>query len=702
MRRIVVALVSLLLLAGSAAAAVSATNTPPGPGAPGIGDPYFPKDGNGGYDVRHYRIHVTYDPATNGLVGRVEIRARSLQALSRLNLDLVGLKVDAVRVDDASAAWSRTAHELKVTPKHAIAKGHRFSVVVRYHGVPKVLNEPALGESGVFPTADGALVVGQPHVAATWFPVNDHPSDKATYSVSITVPKGLEALSNGYLSSKRTRGATTTWNWRMTKPMASYLATATTGQFNLKTYKRDGLSFIDAIDPVLFRKPLPRTGGQYVLSGGDDNGYKRLIRTIAVPAGGGRLTFHVTRNTERTWDFFAVEANPVGTNDWTTLPDLNGHSSQDTGNSCFSWQQIHPFLAHYQGFDAQDNCTPTGTTGSWNAVSGASDGYETWSVDLSAYAGKRVQLALSVISDETVSNPGAWVDDIAGPGGQGTTSFEPDGNTMDGWVASAPPAGSPANVSTWRVASSDPRPSTGANARAALDREPAALRFLATILGPYPFKQAGGIVDDDPSIGFALENQTRPIYSKDFFTVAGEENDSVITHELAHQWIGDNLALYRWRDIWLNEGFATYMEWLWSEDQGRDSADDIFGFYTGIPADDPFWQLTIGDPGPANLFDGAVYGRGAMTLHALRGKIGDDDFFRLLKRWTAIHSGGNVTTPQFIALAERISGQELGPFFKSWLYTASKPAGLPTARLQKGAAHAGLLQEKDLVRHLRR
>lgn len=385
---------------------------------------------------------MDYNPATDRLLGRVNIRARSLQSLSRFNLDFVGLSVDAVVVNGARAGWTRTEHELKVTPRHALPKGSTFNVFVRYHGVPRLLDEPALGRSGVFTTDDGAIVIGEPHVAATWFPVNDHPSDKATYSVSIKVPKGLEALSNGYLSSKNTRGATTTWNWRMTKPMASYLATATIGQFNLRSYSRDGLSFVDAIDPVLFRQPLPRTGGHYVLSGGDDNGYKRLSRTIAVPAGGGHLTFHVTRDTEPTWDFFAVEARPAGTDAWTTLPDANGHSSTDTGNSCGSWQQIHPFLAHYQSVDDEGTCSPTGTTGSWNAVSGASEGYETWSVDLSAYAGKSVEVALSVIQDETVSNLGAWVDDIAGPGGQGTTSFEPDGNALDGWVASAPPAGS--------------------------------------------------------------------------------------------------------------------------------------------------------------------------------------------------------------------------------------------------------------------
>ena len=382
------------------------------------------------------------------------------------------------------------------------------------------------------------------------------------------------------------------------------------------------------------------------------------------------------RNTEPDWDFFAVEARPVGTGQWTTLPDLNGHSSHDTGFSCPYWLSFHPFLAHYQTDDGAGGCQPQGSTGAWNAVSGASHGYETWSVDLSAYAGKQVQVALSVITDDLYSYAGAWVDDIVGPGGSGTTSFENDGNPMDGWSVPGAPSGSPGNSTDWTVASSDTRQSVGQRARTVLDEQPRILKFLAGVLGPYPFKQAGGIVDNDPGIGFALENQTRPVYSTDFFQVDGADNDSVITHELTHQWTGDDLALARWKDIWLNEGFATYLEWLWSEHEGRASAQDLFDSFAAIPADDPFWSLTIGDPGPDSLFDGAVYYRGGMTLFALRQKIGASSFDRLVKRWTAIHSGGNVSTPQFIALAEHISGKQLDGFFKTWLYTPSKPSSL--------------------------
>ena len=546
-------------------------------------------------------------------------------------------------------------------------------------------------------------MAGQPHVAATWFPVNDHPLDKATYTTAITVPRGLEAVSNGYLAGKRVHSGLTTWTWKMTKPMASYLATATTGQFDLRSYKKAGISYVDAIDPTLFKNPKPLTGTQFALSGASDSGYSRLTRTIAVPAyGGNRLTFHVQRNTEPNWDFFAVEARPAGTDSWTTLPDLNGHTTQDTGFGCPSWFDYHPFLTHYQSDDGEGGCTPTGTTGDWNAVSGPSDGYETWSVDLSKYAGKQVEISLSVITDSSFSYAGAWVDDITGPGGVGSTSFEPDGDTMDGWTVPGAPAGSQGNDPDWTVAASDTRPSIGDRARTALDEQPEILAFLSSVLGPYPFKQAGGIVDDDPSIGFALENQTRPIYSKDFFQYDAEDNDSVVAHELTHQWTGDDLALGRWQDIWLNEGFATYLEWLWSEHKGRATAQQYFDFYASFPADDPLWSVNIGDPGPDAIFDNAVYTRGAMTLHALRLKIGDAAFFRLVKQWTAKYAGGNVTTPKFIALAEKVSGQQLDAFFDTWLYTPSKPSTLPDAALKRARCRPRCSRRRSARRRQRR
>ncbi|MET1133859.1 MAG: M1 family aminopeptidase [Aeromicrobium sp.] len=676
----------LVMTIGIPGAATAHSKQAPRPGAPGIGDPYFPTDGNGGYDVRNYDLAISYNPATDRLRGRATITARTTQALSAFNLDLNGLTVTSVKVNGRPARWRHVGDELTVIPRRALTKRARFHVVITYGGVPLVLDEPALGQSGVFPTDDGALIVGQPHVADTWFPVNDHPLDKASYRFQVTVPRGLEAVANGRLVGVRRHRGTDTWTWVARDPMASYLATATIGQFNLDHRRVDGIDYWDAIDPSLYEQPEPRTGARYAINGGENSAYQRLSRVIDVPAGGGQLSFHVARNTEPGWDFFFVEAHQVGTENWTTLPDANGHTDQAVGNACPGWLTLHPFLAHYQSDDGAGGCTPQGTTGQWHAASGASDGYEQWTLDLSAYAGQSVEVALAVVSDESVPYNGVYVDDVVAPGGVGSTSFEADADPLDGWTVTGAPAGSPGNASDWRTASEPAGPSIGENAEEALAREPEIIDFLEGILGPYPFGESGGIVDNDPGIGFALENQTRPIYAQGWFAAPGD-NTSVVVHELAHQWTGDDLALEAWRHIWLNEGFASYMEWLWSEEGGGATAQQIFDFYASIPADDPFWTTVIGDPGPENLFAGAVYDRGAMTLHALRLTIGDDDFFRLLKRWTATQAGGNVRTEEFTALAERVSGEDLDAFFTAWLFTPEKPANIPAAAaLRKGLA----------------
>jgi aminopeptidase N len=216
-------------------------------------------------------------------------------------------------------------------------------------------------------------------------------------------------------------------------------------------------------------------------------------------------------------------------------------------------------------------------------------------------------------------------------------------------------------------------PETYARAAKSFAREPEILRFLSGYFGPYPFGAAGGVVDADGEWDYALETQSRPIYTpQDFGTQ--EDGDSVVVHELAHQWYGDSVAVNRWQDIWLNEGFASYAEWLWSEHEGLDTAQQIFERRYATPATSSLWKAKVADPGASNLFIGAVYNRGAMTLHALRLAVGDKAFFRILRSWAQLHRDGNGTTAEFVALAERTSGRRLGALFTAWLYTTSKPA----------------------------
>ena len=174
--------------------------------------------------------------------------------------------------------------------------------------------------------------------------------------------------------------------------------------------------------------------------------YKRLTREIAVPANGGSLSFWTSYDTEPGWDHLFVEARTAGDDDWTTLPDVNGHTSTATGDNCAAgWVDLHPQLAHYQTWDGADACTSTGSTGSWNAATGNSSGWQQWQVDLSAWAGNTVELSIAYASDWAVQNLGVFVDDITLPNGT-TESFEAD---MDGWTVSGAPPGSAPNANDW-------------------------------------------------------------------------------------------------------------------------------------------------------------------------------------------------------------------------------------------------------------
>ena len=213
----------------------------------------------------------------------------------------------------------------------------------------------------------------------------------------------------------------------------------------------------------------------------------------------------------------------------------------------------------------------------------------------------------------------------------------------------------------------------GGDAKASFERQPEIIDFLSSVFGSYPFRTAGGIVEN-VFTGFALETQTRPVYSP-VFSLRWPEY-GVIVHELAHQWVGDSLAVEAWQHIWLNEGFATYAEWMWSAHEGEATEQEIFDLFYNefFPAEDTdFWDLPIGDPGTERLFDRPVYFRGAMTLHVLRMQVGDRDFFRILQQWARKQAGGNVTTDEFIALAEHVSHQQLDELFDTWLFSTTRP-----------------------------
>ncbi|SFP53414.1 Peptidase family M1 [Amycolatopsis arida] len=230
------------LLCGLAAAIIGCTPQPPpppgtpSPGAPGAGDPYYPDDGNGGYDALDYAVTVGYDPATHQLDGDAVVTARATQALSRFNLDLRGLEVASVEVDGRPAEFAREGDvELVITPAEPLAEGTEFHTRVRYSGTPRSTDDGQLGRNGWRPSVDGgAFVLGQPHSAAFWYPVNETPRDKATFHLTARVPEGWTAVSIGRLAGTETAGGWTTTSWAEPTPVASYLTTLAVDRFRLE------------------------------------------------------------------------------------------------------------------------------------------------------------------------------------------------------------------------------------------------------------------------------------------------------------------------------------------------------------------------------------------------------------------------------------------------------------------------------------
>ncbi|MET9441521.1 M1 family metallopeptidase [Streptomyces sp. NPDC006610] len=431
------------------------------PGAPGVRDPYFPKAGNGGYDAVHYALDLSYTPATRRLTGTATVTARATQHLSALNLDLEGLDVHEAAVDGRPARWHRAGQELTVRPPRHLREGAVFRVTVRYSGRPVTVTDPDGSQEGWLPTADGALALGQPTGSMAWYPGNHHPSDKATYDITVTVPEGLRAVGNGELRGETTRRGRTTYAWHAGQPMASYLTTVAIGRFDVERGMAGGHPSYVAVDPE------------------------------------------------------EAEAS-----------------------------------------------------------------------------------------------------------------------------------------------------------RAVLGRLPEVMEWAQRNFGPYPFDSTGAIVERAADAGYALETQNRPVFP-------GAPDVVLLVHEVAHQWYGDSVTPKTWRDMWLNEGFATYAEWLWQEDHGGPTAEETFAsLYDGGQASPDIWAFPPAEPPDAeHVSERPVYVRGAMVLHRVRRTLGDDAAFRsLLRAWASAHRHGNADTKDFTAFVERrVPDRDFTAVWDDWLYGEGRP-----------------------------
>jgi aminopeptidase N len=201
-------------------------------------------------------------------------------------------------------------------------------------------------------------------------------------------------------------------------------------------------------------------------------------------------------------------------------------------------------------------------------------------------------------------------------------------------------------------------------------RQPRMMRLFTELFGPYPFAEYAVVVTDD-ELEVPVEAQALSIFGANH--VDGRRgHERLVAHELAHQWFGNSVGLADWQHIWLNEGFAAYAEWLWSERSGGQSAETLAARSRFLLASRP-QNLRIGDPPARDMFDDRLYRRGALTLHTLRTLLGDASFFPLLREWTTTHRHGTVVTADFVALAERHASRSLTAFFDQWLYQPALP-----------------------------
>lgn len=198
------------------------------------------------------------------------------------------------------------------------------------------------------------------------------------------------------------------------------------------------------------------------------------------------------------------------------------------------------------------------------------------------------------------------------------------------------------------------------------------ISFFEQYFGPFPLDRYGIAVTDSAG-GLAMEDQERSMFSFDDLRGGlGLEEQLILSHELTHQWFGDAVSPARWKDVWLNEGFATYGQWLWLDHVGLMSLDQSARNALATPR-----QESPADPTVDGLFSGDVYDGGAIVLQALRRQIGDSMFFAVLQQWVTENNGTSRTTEQFISLTEHVSGQDLSDFFRQWLFSAELPRTLP-------------------------
>lgn len=457
------------LLASAASVCLLAASAPAEP--LGIGDRLFPYLGNPGYDVTSYDLSFTY-PGSNDkpLQAVTTITARATADLDRFNLDFARGKVASVEIDGVPASFTSADADLVVTPGVPLPKGSLMRITVHHTSDPMAVKGQ---DGGWVRTEDGLVMANQADAAHLVFPCNDHPSDKAAFTIRITVPDGYTAVANGVQAAERRSGGSTTWTYRTEHPMATELTQVSIGRSAV----------------------LHRTGPH------------GLPMRDVVPAD--------------------------------------------------------------------------------------------------------------------------------------------DSKTLEPWLAKTPDQ----------------------------------IAWLESKVGPYPF-ETYGLLLAKAATGFELETQTLSLFEKGVFTQAAYPAwyiESIMVHELSHQWFGDSVSPRTWSDVWLNEGHATWYESLYVQEKANklmvDRMKAAYGFSDR-------WRESGGPPAAPkapkegqkiSIFRPNIYDGAALVLYALRQEIGQDAFEQVERTWVREHRDDTAGTADFVALASRIAGRDLGTFFHDWLYGEKTP-----------------------------
>jgi aminopeptidase N len=215
------------------------------PGGDAVGDDYSPDSGATGYDAEHYDIAFAFEPETGSIEGTTTMTATATQDLAAFSVDLLALEVDEVLVDGVDAEVQVDGRDVGITPAEPIPAGETFTAEITYGGIPEPVTSAGFPTGWLTSAEGGAYVIGEPDGAATWFPSNDHPSDKATFSFEVTAPRGYAVAANGAFTGRQRDGDTITWKWEEDDPMATYLATVAIDRFRVvEEETADGLPLI--------------------------------------------------------------------------------------------------------------------------------------------------------------------------------------------------------------------------------------------------------------------------------------------------------------------------------------------------------------------------------------------------------------------------------------------------------------------------